>query len=120
MRLRRTARTPACPSRALSGGMGRDVGGVTRGDPERAIRLCSYAEDPANRLDCLDGAVQDSFWDPTGADNALAFCRILDEDDEKRRCYSTIVERARFVLGNPLAFEGFCSRVEASYREGCG
>ena len=87
--------------------------------PAVAHSVCSYAEDPASRLDCLDGAVQDSFWDPSGADNTLAFCRTLEEDVEKRRCYSTIVERARLVLDDPLAFEGFCGRVEAGYREGC-
>ncbi len=114
------AEAPAVAHAVCFGSMGRDVGGVTRGDPERAIRLCSYAEVPANRLDCLDGAVQDSFWDPAGADNALAFCRTLDEDDEKRRCYSTIVERSGFVLDDPVALEGFCGRVEAGYREGCG
>ena len=114
------AEAPAIAHAVCFGSMGRDVGGVTRGDPERAIRLCSYAENPANRLDCMDGAVQDSFWDPSGADDALAFCRALDEDDEKRRCYSTIVERARLVLDDPLALKGFCGRVEAGYREGCG
>ena len=30
--------------------MGRDVGGVTRGNPERAIELCSYADGPDDRL----------------------------------------------------------------------
>ena len=114
------AEAPAVAHPVCFGSMGRDVGGVARGDPERAIRLCSYAEDPASRLDCLDGAVQDSFWDPTGANNALAFCRTLEEDGEKRRCYSTIVERARSVIDDALALEGFCGKVEAGYREGCG
>ena len=114
------AEAPAVAHAVCFGSMGRDVGGVTRGDPERAIRLCSHAEDPANRLDCLDGAVQDSFWDPAGADNALGFCQTLEGDEEKRRCYSTIVERAGFVLDDTLALEGFCGRVEAGYRDGCG
>ena len=114
------AEAPSAAHAVCFGSMGRDVGGVTRGDPEGAIRLCSHAEDPANRLDCLDGAVQDSFWDPSGADDALAFCRTLGEDDAKRRCYSTIVERARFVLRTPEGIRQFCGRLEEGYRQGCG
>ena len=51
-----------------------------------------------HRLLCLDGAVQDTFWDPSGADDALLFCRTLEDPEEKNGCYRTIMARAREVL----------------------
>ena len=99
--------------------MGGDIGGITRGNPERAIRLCSYAEDSLNRLDCLVGAVQDSFWDVGGAGDALAFCQILTGEEEKSRCYRTIVARARDIYQTSAELHAFCARVEDGYRQGC-
>ena len=45
---------------------GRDVGSVTRKDPAAAILYCSYAPAGPNRVDCIEGAVQDRFWDKFG------------------------------------------------------
>ena len=99
--------------------MGRDIGGVTRGEPDRAISLCYHAQDPANRQDCLVGAAQDAFWDAQGADDALAFCRLLDDTLEKERCYSTIIVRAHSIYQRPPELRAFCARVEDGFREGC-
>ena len=99
--------------------MGRDVGGVTRGNPERAIELCSYADGPDDRLDCLEGAIQDSFWDVAGAENALAFCETLDAKADKGRCYRVIISRAHHIYQAPSGLRDFCSRVVEVYREGC-
>ena len=49
--LRLPCRPRVCASRAW----GRDVGGVSRGQPEKAIRLCYSVEDLRHRLDCLGG-----------------------------------------------------------------
>ena len=114
------AEAPARAHPVCFASMGRDVGGATRGNPEKAIELCSYVDDPANRLECLGGAAQDSFWDPSGADDALTFCEILTQDDEKRRCYLIIVDRAGFIYDDEQARVEFCKRVEEAYREGCG
>ena len=99
--------------------MGRDVGGVSRGTPEQAIQLCSYVEDEQNHLDCLDGAVQDSFWDADGAANALAFCGMLSDGDQKHRCYSTIIRRAHYIYQTPADLQAFCDKVEDGYRSRC-
>ncbi|MSQ22211.1 MAG: hypothetical protein EXR53_02740, partial [Dehalococcoidia bacterium] len=63
--------------------MGRDVGGATRGNPGEAIRLCAYIADAQYRRACLTGAVQDSFWDTGGAEEAIRFCRLLGDPDDK-------------------------------------
>jgi len=88
--------------------MGRDVGGATRGNPARAIELCSNAQESTNRLDCLSGAVQDSFWDAGGADDALEFCALLEQDKAKTRCYATIIPRAHQIYQDPAdtAYDG--------------
>ena len=99
--------------------MGRDVGGVSRGRPDQAIQLCSHAAKAADRIQCLDGAVQDSFWDAGGADDALAFCGKLTEEQEKQSCYSTVKNRAHSIYGGPGDLAAFCDLIPAQYRDGC-
>lgn len=99
--------------------MGRDIGGVTRGDSQRAIKLCSNSPGADDRLNCQEGAVQDSLWDLAGADNALAFCQALQSDSEKRRCYSVIVRRAAHLYNSPSDLQGFCARIKEAYRDEC-
>ena len=108
---RACAQAPSSAQGLCFQSMGRDVGGVSRGQPEKAIRLCSSVEDLEHRLDCLEGAVQDSFWDAGGGDDALAFCGMMEEEQEKSRCYSTIVSRARAVFQAPAELEAFCARL---------
>ena len=112
------AEAPQAARRPCFQSMGRDVGGVSRGNPEQAIQLCSYVQDGRDRRDCLAGAVQDTFWDAGGSDNALAFCELV-QDDEKNRCYSTIIARAHHIFGTPQELQTFCGRIEERYRAGC-
>ena len=113
------AEAPQVAHRVCFQSMGRDVGGITRGDPERAIQLCAYSEDPENRLNCLVGAVQDSFWDAGGANDALAFCQLLIGQNEKWNCYWTIVARAKDIYPTLPELQAFCAKVEEGYRQGC-
>ena len=53
--------------------MERDIGGNARNEPRRAIALCGHVIDPNNRLDCLQEAAQDTFWEGIGAKLALEF-----------------------------------------------
>lgn len=100
--------------------MGRDVGGRTRGNPRKSIQFCAEVEDLLHRLLCLDGAVQDTFWDPSGADDALLFCRTLEDPEEKNGCYRTIMARAREVLQTADERSTFCAAVEEPWRGECG
>jgi hypothetical protein len=98
--------------------MGRDVGGVHRGNPNNAIAACAEAPAGALRRDCLSGAVQDSFWDPTGQDNAIAFCTLLTNTEEKKSCYDTIFGRAPLLIaGDDL--KRFCKKAEEPYQASC-
>jgi hypothetical protein len=99
--------------------MGRDVGGRSRHDPERSIRLCSSATDAQDRRHCLDGAVQDYFWDASGAEPAAAFCRALDHDADTRSCYLTIIQRARDILPDPYERARFCATLDEPYARRC-
>ena len=99
--------------------LGRNVGNVTRGDPARAIELCGIIRGFDNRLDCLEGAVQDRFWDRSGEDEALTFCALLEDEDGKRACHWTIIHRARDVYSGSDGFASFCARVEEPYAIWC-
>lgn len=99
--------------------MGRDVGGVYRGNPAGAIQACSYIPMGPSRNRCLTGAVQDAFWDPNGQDNALKFCKLLKYKDQLDACYNTIFSRGRDVLPSKKDFRLFCSKAESRYQSVC-
>ncbi|MCH8309355.1 MAG: hypothetical protein IIB17_02515 [Chloroflexi bacterium] len=99
--------------------MGRDVGGVSRNDPRKAITLCGYVLDPTNRRDCLEGAVQDSFWSVEGADVALEFCDALDDPTDRERCYKTIIARAPQIFQDREGLSEFCDQVAPEFKVMC-
>lgn len=98
---------------------GRDVGGLTRTNPEAAIRHCGHAPKGMPRIRCIMGAVQDRFWEASGADAALAMCAMITDRAEQDACYETIIVRARDVLPNEEAAGGFCARVSDRWRDPC-
>ena len=99
---------------------GRDVGSATRKDPAAAVRYCGHAPAGPNRADCIKGAVQDRFWEKSGADDALAMCALVEDAAEKDACYRTIVVRARDLLAAREESDGFCARVGERWRKWCG
>jgi plastocyanin len=110
------------PSEAVStcfASYGRDVGGVTRQDPARAIELCGHADDPEHRILCLEGAAQDRFWDVSGADAAITMCEMLEDGPARERCNWTIVHRAFQIYPTRDGFREFCGRIEEQYRFMC-
>ena len=98
---------------------GRDVGGATRQNPVAAILYCSHAPAGPNRIACIEGAVQDRFWEKAGADDALAMCALVEDAVERDACYGTIVERARYVFSTREEFDGFCARIGPRWRKWC-
>jgi hypothetical protein len=109
---------PANLNDACFQSMGRDVGGLHRGDPSGSIRACGSAPAGALRVACLSGAVQDLFWDASGRNVAIQFCRQLNDAAEKRGCYDTIISRA----GVALTADGrgpFCAEIEEPYQRQC-
>ena len=99
--------------------MGRDVGGVSRNNPQKAIGSCMHAPQGEFRRGCLSGAVQDSFWDPSGQDVALEFCRLLTDSEEKNSCYHILFFRMSEVLPDENSQKDFCQKTEVTHREGC-
>lgn len=99
--------------------MGRDVGGFSYNVPEKAIGLCSVVPPGVSRIDCLEGAVQNAFWDSSGQDVALKFCKLLEDNDEKAACYAVITERATQVLADKENRDQFCQKAESMYVTYC-
>jgi len=98
--------------------MGRDISGAHSQQPEPSIADCQYAPKGALRKLCLAGAVQDEFWDPSGQDTALKFCRLLTDGDEKEACIKVIASRAKDLL--TVEERGaFCAKAEPLYQETC-
>lgn len=99
--------------------MGRDVGGTHPGDAKGSITSCANAPKGSYRLGCLMGAAQDSFWDPTGQNNALTFCKLLVDKEEKDACYRTIFYRAKEIFTSVNDLKNFCSKAENQYQDQC-
>ena len=98
---------------------GRDVGGVTRKDPALAIQYCGYAASGPDRVACIEGAVQDRFWEASGAEAALEMCGLLVDPDEQSACYRTIIARAGEVLPAGDQYDAFCAQIDAAWRNRC-
>ena len=113
------SKAPSIYHRPCFESMGRDVGGVYRADPQGAIAACASSPEGEPRSWCLAGAVQDTFWDSSGQDVALAFCKILTNRTEKDACYVTIFARAPQVLGSSDDLESFCAKSERQYQDEC-
>lgn len=92
---------------------------MTRGDPAGAIKLCGHVDDAGNRIACLSGAVQDRFWDTESADEAVLFCQLLDDVDEKSQCYATVLDRAGDLFTVPSDLDAFCLKLEPAYHHWC-
>jgi len=99
--------------------MGRDVGGKNLNNNVVAIADCGFVPAGEPRVWCLDGAVQNTFWDPTGQDVALDFCTRLDVPEEKQSCYDTIIKRAPLVIEVQADLEAFCMKAEEDFQDAC-
>lgn len=99
--------------------MGRDVGGTSKHDIHLAIQKCQNAPEGIYRTECLGGAVQDTFWDPSGREEALSFCALLPNKLEIKRCYEIITQRAAEVLVK-ADYKTFCSRIPKASGIACG
>ncbi len=98
--------------------MGRDVSAYTRPNFDKSISLCSFTNTESFQIECLNGAVQDYFWDPTGADSAIEFCKKLTNQAQKNGCYETIIGRSGEILTQEQKIE-FCEKIEKGFKQNC-
>jgi hypothetical protein len=113
------AEAPEAYRRSCFESMGRDAGGLYRENPSGAIAACANIPPGNARVGCLTGAAQDFFWDPSGQDAALGFCRLLNEPSEKTPCYQTLFERATNLLSTKKEFQNFCQKTEPPHKDRC-
>ncbi len=111
-------KAPVVNQRSCFQSLGREVDGSSNNDVIVAIQKCQYAPYGDARTNCLIGAVQDTFWDPSGQKEALSFCEKLTDNAEVKACYDTIIERAGQVLDNK-ALNTFCNKVPVSSQVSC-
>lgn len=110
---------PAIHQSSCYASMGRDVGGRLTTNIPAQIEACGNVADENYKIQCLNGAVQNSFWDPSGQTAARTFCQLLQNTAEKQACYSTIFERASQLIKNEADRRTFCTSIETSYKEQC-
>ncbi len=101
------------------GSMGRDVGGAFPRDSAREIKECGFVKDAQMRILCLSGAVQNGFWDSSGQDFAIGFCKQLTQKDEKMSCYSTVFSRIPEIIFDAKEKQAVCEKVETFFVEQC-
>lgn len=118
------AEAPAGSVRHCFGSYGRDAASFAQNDPAASIEYCRYA--PTVNLDatCTRGAVQNGFWEKTGATRAMHYCALLDNDPEshpviREVCYQTIITRARDVFETTTEHEQFCNRLPTIRQPAC-
>lgn len=98
--------------------MGRDVN-AHYPEPTDALRICGAANTEANEINCLLGAIQNTFWDSAGQSDALNFCLTLTAEAHKTACYWSIYDRAVSVLPDEAAVANFCTKIETDYQFVC-
>lgn len=98
--------------------IGRDINGSSNHDVTKSIANCQYAPFGDYRNDCLAGAVQDTFWTNKGEGEALTFCSLLKDEKELKRCYETIINRAKDILDKEK-YQEFCQKIPPDYRNLC-
>jgi hypothetical protein len=90
--------------------MGRTVGGMTRGRPEEALRICRLVPDHENRVRCIGYVARDLLWDPSGQEAGFTFCGVVPPEDGKKECYQGLIENAVSILSREQ-YTAFCSRL---------
>lgn len=113
------ATAPAVHQSSCYASMGRDVGGRLTTDIPAQIEACSTIVEENYKTQCLNGAVQNSFWDPSGQTMARTFCQLLLNLEEKQACYSTIFERASQLIKSMTDRQIFCAAIETNYKKQC-
>lgn len=103
---------------------GRDAANLAADDPAETIGHCRHAAYVIDNADCIWEAVQNGFWEPVGADRAVAFCALLDADptahpESRDACYGSIVLQADFVLASHRERQAFCEKLPAPRRPQC-
>ena len=82
-------------------------------------RFAVLRNSPTNRAYCIEGAVQNRFWEVSGADEALSMCAMATDRRDRFACNQTIVFRAQELYETTEAFSAFCDRVDESFRAWC-
>lgn len=112
-------RAPAVHQAVCFQSMGRDVSGNFRSDSRRVKRECYFAPEGENRTDCIRGAVQDMFWDKSGARQAVSFCQVLEKENEVKECLNVLFYRGQDILSTKADRDTFCALVSEKYHPVC-
>ena len=98
--------------------MGRTSSGRMSFDPERSRAVCMDIAYIPGRNGCLEGALNNLFWDPSHADRTIAFCELALRSSFEEICYDRMVTQAAEVLPRE-DMSAFCAKLPKQYQGMC-
>ena len=95
--------------------LGRDASGDNGDNIDDIVARCLPAPQGHLQANCLTGAAQNEFWDPTGADRGIAVCNTgFYQRINPDLCYDYLTDRALSLLADPAARQQLCDWIAVS------
>lgn len=98
--------------------MGRTVSGQVLLDPAQSREVCMRIAYVPGRNWCLEGTLNNLFWDPSQASGAVAFCALSLESSFEEICYDRLMTQATEVVSKD-ALSDFCQTLPTRYQSEC-
>lgn len=98
--------------------LGRDITSFSLQDPDGSIQLCGHVPDE-HLPDCYQGVVKALVDWRSAAEPGLEFCRKVDGERNKKRCYRALGEEIATLVAGSEDRDALCSRSEKEWEETC-
>ena len=98
--------------------MGRTVSGHLSLHPVKSYEVCMAVAHVPGRNWCLKGVLNNSLWDPSQADGAIAFCALSLETSFEEECYDRLMTQIAEVVPQQDV-QHFCEKLPEYYQAEC-
>ncbi len=98
--------------------MGRTVSGQMLLDPVQSRKVCMRIAYVPGRNGCLEGALNNLFWDPSQETGAVAFCALSSDSSFEEICYDRLMTQATEVISTD-GLPDFCRTLPDRYQSEC-
>lgn len=94
--------------------LGRDASGDVGAPVDGIVARCLHAPAGVLQQNCVTGAAQNEFWDPSGAERGIAVCNTgRSEGIDPALCYDYLTSRAVSLLPDLAQRHKFCDSIAA-------
>ncbi len=98
--------------------LGRDISAYALQDPARSKQMCSLGT-PAYQPWCYYGLVKNFVDLNARASDGLSFCKAVDGDANKMKCYEAVGEEIGTLRNDAESRKNLCIGSEAAYLNAC-